>query len=268
MKYAFYAVAILVAIGAAYFSLELGAQLEEQRSLRTTVVNDNLKMTASAEATEADHQKEAEALEAAQGARSEVVASIAALNSTQTQLKRELNEFQGQLEEQKVAFEQADAALEEVNKILAGLGPEVTLDNLGEKVAEIQDDRKTRRAKLQQLEQLVADAEEKLKSGEAESARLTQRRVDRTARIGRNAMEAVVTAVDQDWGFVIIGAGSNSGFTPQTSLLVRRDGRYIGRVRPSAIEPTQTIADIVEDTVAPGVRIQPGDRVILAKPQN
>jgi hypothetical protein len=79
-------------------------------------------------------------------------------------------------------------------------------------------------------------------------------------------MESVVTAVNQDWGFLVIGAGSNSGFTPQTSLIVQRDGRLIGRVRPSSIEPTQTIAEIDFKSIATGVRIQPGDRVMLATP--
>jgi hypothetical protein len=39
-------------------------------------------------------------------------------------------------------------------------------------------------------------------------------------------------------------------------------------VRPSAIEPTQTIAEIDFKTLADGVRIQPGDRVILTKPNS
>jgi hypothetical protein len=90
--------------------------------------------------------------------------------------------------------------------------------------------------------------------------------VERSSRIGRNVMDAVVTAVNQDWGFLVIGAGSNSGFTPQTDLLVERDGRKIGRVRPSSIEATQTIAEIDLESLASGVRLQPGDRVILAQP--
>ena len=62
--------------------------------------------------------------------------------------------------------------------------------------------------------------------------------------------------------------GLATGITPQTTLLVKRDGRLIGRVRPSAIEPTQTIADIDLESLAAGVRLQPGDRVILATPES
>jgi hypothetical protein len=90
--------------------------------------------------------------------------------------------------------------------------------------------------------------------------------VERSSRISKNSMEAVVTAVNQDWGFLVIGAGSNSGFAPQSSLLVERDGRRIGRVKPSSIGATQTVAEIDLESVAAGVRLQPGDRVILATP--
>jgi hypothetical protein len=90
--------------------------------------------------------------------------------------------------------------------------------------------------------------------------------VERNSRIGQNSLEAVVTAVNPEWGFVVIGAGSNSGFTPQTSLIVQRDGRMIGRVQPSAIEPMQTIAEVDFKALPSGVRLQPGDRVILSKP--
>jgi hypothetical protein len=40
----------------------------------------------------------------------------------------------------------------------------------------------------------------------------------------------------------------------------------VGRVIPSSIEPTQTIAEIDFKSLAVGVRIQPGVRVILADP--
>ena len=49
---------------------------------------------------------------------------------------------------------------------------------------------------------------------------------------------------------------------------VERDGLKIGRVRPSSIEPTQTIAEIDLKSLSSGVRLQPGDRVILATPSS
>jgi hypothetical protein len=170
------------------------------------------------------------------------------------------------LEGQKVEFEQLETTLEEVKSALVGLGTDVTLENLAEKIAEIEQSKADKQKKLDELQTLVGGAEKSLAANRAEADRLVTRGIERSARIGRNSMEAVVTAVNQDWGFLVIGAGSNSGFTPQTALLVERDGRKIGRVRPSSIEPTQTIAEIDLESLASGVRLQPGDRVILATP--
>jgi hypothetical protein len=91
--------------------------------------------------------------------------------------------------------------------------------------------------------------------------------VARAERIRRNTMEAVITGVNNDWGFVIVGAGSKDGFTPQTTVLVKRQGRVIAELKPTSIEPNQTIFEIDYDSMAPGVRLRPGDRVFLSEPQ-
>ena len=44
------------------------------------------------------------------------------------------------------------------------------------------------------------------------------------------------------------------------------DGVLIGRVNPTSIEPTQTIAEIDRSSMAIGTTLQVGDRVILAVP--
>ena len=122
------------------------------------------------------------------------------------------------------------------------------------------------RRSLRNSKPWCSEADKTLAISRAELDRLAKRMIERSARIGRNSITAVITAVNQEWGFLVIGAGSNSGFTPQTPLLVERDGRTIGRVKPSSIEPTQTIAEIDFQSLAPGVRLQAGDRVILATP--
>jgi len=48
---------------------------------------------------------------------------------------------------------------------------------------------------------------------------------------------------------------------------VKRDGRVIGQLKPSSVEPKQTIFEIDFDSMAPGVRIRPGDRVFMAQPR-
>ncbi len=272
MKAIFHIIAILAAGGAAYFSYDHSNKFKEQQSIRIKANDDNRAVTASAEATEKELKDEQGALKLAQDQREELTQAISALKSNENQLKRELGEIEGLLEEQQAEFDQLKKTEEEVNRVVESIKEdlnidgEVNIDTLAGIIGQIEEDKKARQKKLEELETLVAAAEKKLAQNNSDADRLTQRKVERNNRISRNAMEAVITAVEQGWGFVVIGAGSNTGFTPQTSLLVKRDGKLIGRVRPSSIEPNQTIAEIDQESLVPGVRLQPGDRVILARP--
>ena len=268
MKAILYVVAILAIGGAAYFTLEHSRKFEELQKDRIKTIADNKKISANADVEEKNLKDERAVLETSKQTRAERTASISALKSTGSTLGRDASELDNTLKEQDEEFAQLEKTLEEVNKILADLGGGVTLDTLPEKIEEIEADKKARQAKVEDLETLIGAAEKQLANSRAEVDRLVKRTIQRNSRIGRNAMSSTVTAVNQDWGFVVIGAGSNSGFTPQTSLIVERNGRLVGRVQPSSIEPTQTIADIDFESLASGVRIQPGDRVILAKPSN
>ncbi len=189
-----------------------------------------------------------------------------ALGANSSSLKNEAGKLDDQLATQDQEFKELDATLKEVQGAFTDLGEDVTIDNLGDRILEIEEDLVAKRGKAEELGTLIEGARVSLAGKRSEVERLEQRRASRTERLARNATEARVTAVNHDWGFLVIGAGTNSGFNPQTSLLVTRDGRLIGRVTPSSVEATQTIAEIDPTTLAPGVRIQSGDRVILAKP--
>lgn len=266
MKAILYVIAILVAGGAAFFSFSASGKFESVQKDRLSTIATNKSVTADADVADKNIKDEKALLVASQDKQEAVTQSISSLKTAGSTLKTQNSTLDDELGVQTEEFTQLEKTLEEVNNILANLGGGVTLDNLAEKIAEIEESKKAKETKLEELQTLVVGAEKSLTNSRAESDRLVTRGVERSARIGRNSMEAVVTAVNQDWGFLVIGAGSNSGFTPQTSLLVQRDGRKIGRVRPSSIEPTQTIAEIDLDSLASGVRLQPGDRVILSAP--
>jgi hypothetical protein len=266
MKAILYVVAILAAGGAAYFTLEHSKKFEALQKVRLDTITENKKVSADADVKENELKKEKAVLVAAESKREELTQSITTLKSTGSTLEREAGELDDTMKVQEAEFVELDKTLKEVNEILKNLGGDITLDTLPQKIQEIEEDKKAKQGKVEELQTLVGAAEKLLEKNRAEVDRLVKRKVDRNSRIGRNSMESVVTAVNQDWGFLVIGAGSNSGFTPQTSLIVQRDGRLIGRVQPSSIEATQTIAEIDFQSLATGVRLQPGDRVILAKP--
>jgi septal ring factor EnvC (AmiA/AmiB activator) len=266
MKNIFYIVALVAICGAAALSFIHSGKLKAVEKDRIETIADNKQTTADAEATDAEIKKEKALLAKSNDAKATLEQSVSSLKSIGSALTSDVSKLKEDMKVQDGEFAELEKTLAEVNDILAKLGGGVTLDTLPEKIQEIQDDKKAKQTKLEELEVAIAGTEKTLAASRAEMDRISKRMVERSSRISGNAMEAVVTAVNQDWGFLVIGAGSNSGFTPQTELLVQRDGKMIGQVRPSSIEPTQTIAEIDLKSLASGVRLQPGDRVILAKP--
>lgn len=264
MKFIFPILAIVVCCAAIYFSLSEKERFETEQEARLLAVNTNANVAKSlAEATlEIDESKKS--LVAAKEQLATDAASFSFLESTVGNLKKEIEGLDFKLAQLGQESKENEDELAEFELIFQG--GNVTKDNFQAKFNEVESEITEKQARLDEIDTLIEGAEASLASKKAEVTRLIGRMETRNRRIARNAMEARITAVDNDWGFLVIGAGSNSGFTPSTSLLVKRDGRLIGRVNPSAVEPTQTIAEIDSDTLAPGVRIQPGDRVILAKP--
>ena len=192
--------------------------------------------------------------------------NIETLKAKAVELDGQMKDVDNKLAEQEAQDKQLKDALDEAMKIVKELGGDVTVETLPEKMKELETTKKERETKLEELTTLNDAATKKLAADRAEVDRLVQRDSERSTRIRHNSMESVLTAVNQEWGFVVVGAGSNTGFTPQTKLLVIRDGRLIGKLQPKAIEPSQTIADIDLESLAPGVRLQPGDRVMLSEP--
>lgn len=266
MKAILYIVTILIGGGGVFYTLSESSKFQTLQKDRLKISAENNETLANASVQEKQLTDEKATLVVSERKKEEVTQTLSALEAKGSELKRTGTDLDTELKTQEKELAELDKTLAEVKKILADLGDDVTVDNLGDKVQEIDNAKKSKQSKLEEIETLIVAADKSLITNRADADRFAKRIVERNSRIGRNAMEAVITAVDQNWGFVVIGAGSNSGFTPQTSLLVSRDGRMIGRVRPSSIEPTQTIAEIDLKSLSDGVRLQPGDRVILSKP--
>lgn len=268
MKNLFYILSLVAIAAGAYFSNATKAALQEQVDFRVEMIDRNRKVTKDADSTEEELKSEKNKLTDAEKARAEVEASISKLESDEQTLKRELGEIEAEIEEQQEKLQAAADALAEVEKALRELGfsGDVDFDNIQDKIRELDDKRKTLIAEIEELDLAIEKNTETVAKNREEISRLADRKAERDRRIAANARESMVTAVDSNWGFVVIGAGSNSGFEPQGNLIVKRDGRAIAEIKPSSIEANQTIAEILFDTMAPGTVIQPGDRVMPVKP--
>jgi myosin heavy subunit len=260
MKALLYVLALLAIGGAAFFANSNKSTLEAQQQARLGLIKDNKTISATVDKTQKELNTETDNLKTARSEKAEVDANLEKLRSDEGALKRELADIEGTLEEQAQQLADAKKAQDELEKIMPD-----GVEDIATAIKDLDDQKKLLIQEIGELETTIEGAEKSIASNGEELSRLAKKKAERQARFARNSMESVITAVDQDWGFVVIGAGSNTGFTPQTRLLVKRAGRAIGQIRPSSIEATQTIGEIDWDTLAPGVRLQPGDRVILTK---
>jgi predicted nucleic acid-binding Zn-ribbon protein len=265
MKAIFYALALLVTGAAAFFSYQNVGKYQVQKEEKELTIGKNDELTKKSNKQKGDLDEEKLALETANRDRESVKQSISSLQSKGKALVREIAALDATLEEQKAKFAELEKTKAEINKIVEGVDVQ-DISEIPAEVAKLEAEKLSKTKELEELNTGNESLEKSVATNQEQISRLAERDASRDSRIRRNAMESVVTAVNEDWGFVIIGAGSNTGFTPQTKLLVKRGGRLIGMVKPSSIEPSQVVAEIDPDSIAPGVRIQPGDRVILGEP--
>jgi myosin heavy subunit len=260
---------LLIAICGAgvFFSQQANVKFQEQKTTYLKTVDDNKKLDADIKVGEKELSDERTGLKDAEADFNDKQATLETLVSNEKTMQRQLGESEAKLEEQAVEIKAQQQLLENVKKAFAdGAGEGITLENIGSKLEELDAKKKDQTKKFEEVSTLAGSAEKTVSDNKMKIAELAGRKAKRDERISANAKEAVITAVDTDWGFVIIGAGSNVGFTPQTKLLVKRDGVMIGRITPTSIEPSQTIGEVDRESLAPGVSFQVGDRVILAVP--
>ena len=80
----------------------------------------------------------------------------------------------------------------------------------------------------------------------------------------RAGVHGTVLAYNQAYNFVVLNLGARNGVERNSEMLVVRDGTLIGKIRISSVEPATAIGDIMTNSLARGVQVEPGDSVIYA----
>jgi hypothetical protein len=124
------------------------------------------------------------------------------------------------------------------------------------------------RKHLEAAEKAKGVLEEKLKAAQNRMATMEEEKKRRESGNNRPGIRGTVLAVNQAYNFVVLGIGERQGVVPNSELLVMRNGAFIGKIRISSVEPTTSIGDIITNSLARGVQVQPGDTVIYAGSTN
>ena len=258
-----YALSVLLAGAAAYYSFANKGKLEGEISLfeETRDKKDSVERTED-KTTKTLAETEAE-LEKADVRNAELIADMENMKSRETSMNKSKEEAQ-------VKIDEAEARLANFAKVKAEIDEQLKGVNVpwAQIPAEIKRQQEVRKKKGDDLDllnehiaKLTKDVADKRASNSRESDRLSKIRT----KIARNAKVGAITSVNSTWGFVIVNLGTNnSNVTPQSKLLVTRNGRLLGRLTPNSVEASQTVCDLNARDINPGVRIQPGDQVTLA----
>ncbi len=149
---------------------------------------------------------------------------------------------------------------EEINRILGSSG---TMEEILAKNEQLKKDND---AKVEELDKISKEAEVAKKAiVESQNliTRLKQQQATRAKAISLASRTGTVSAVNPDFGFVIVNLGQNQGVSSESRLLVKRGSQLIGKLNIVQIEANTTVADIAVKSITPGFEIQPGDEVVF-----
>jgi hypothetical protein len=263
MKVILYVLAIVVIIGTAVLSFNNQTKFEEQVMLTRSLEADNVHLAASISKS----QTELAGLKAdVASTRSEIDVKVAELERLLVAFKAstaEGVELDGKLVSLKGQLDQLEASLKEVAEILGGAN--VQIDTLPDELKKVADTLEGARIAKEALLKKVSEVETAVAANQDEAGRLQGRVSTRAIAISRNSLQSVITGVNNEWGFAVVGAGAGAGVTGETRFLVQRGGHTIARLVPTAVEAGQTVTDIDPKSINRGVTLRAGDAVILEK---
>ena len=175
-------------------------------------------------------------------------------------IKRLDNEISG-LNSEKAPVDKKIATAENAVKEISERFPGTTLQNVAEKIKQLESDLETAKQDLATRKTELEVVNKKVAANEVRIEKAEKVQTDRLSSIGRNATEGLITAVNTDWGFVLVNIGKDQGVQGDSQLIVQRDGIRIGNLNVVSIQPGLTVADINQKGLSDSV--EPGDKVIF-----
>jgi len=116
---------------------------------------------------------------------------------------------------------------------------------------------------LNEKDALVQTMMNNLRVAESRLSSLEQTERRRQEGISLPGLQGRILAVNAGWNFVVLNIGDKQGLAVNSALLVVRGKSPIARLRITSVEPATSIADLIPNSVARGVTVQPGDTVIV-----
>ena len=176
-----------------------------------------------------------------------------------TGLKSQIDDLNTQLKTASANVADRDAKLADLRHQLESLpktGPDANTGDIAKQIEDLKHQRDEGVVVIEGLKDQVKVAQNQV-------AELQKSEVRRQQGIMMNGLRGRVLAVDRNWNFVVIDLGDNKGVNANATMLIQRGGELVGKVKITSVEPSQSIADIIPNSVPPGVSVQAGDTVVF-----
>jgi len=254
-----YSLAIVAIAVSGFLGWNAKEKYEAKVKDRIELQGQNKNLTASISKEETNRDTATEAKDLALDEASKAKAELEAAKGSGAEKAKTLESVSSNLEVAAAEKKKIDASME----ALRGKFPGIELGEVPRVVKELEASQKKLVGEEEDASLVKKRLEEDIAKNLAESSRIVEKINQSIKRVEGNTFQATIVAVDNDWNFVVIGAGEKSGLTGDSKLLIQRDGRLLGRLLISKLEPNTAVADVEPGSLRNGVALQAGDQVIL-----
>lgn len=266
MKLVVYIIALVAIIGAAAFSIQNINSHEEQLALTK---EENRKVIAKRVDVE-DRDKEREEEVALREEQENLKFDNQATRDQRVKDKKGQEvlskKFNNDLEELLTEKERINQVIVEIERELKGIN--VPLEEIEGFVTNLEDKKKDLTKNNIALTEEVAIFKGAVEGNKSVIQDFKSSQLKRRKNLNANKVSSLITAVDNEWGFVVVKPHEGAMIKQDSKLVVIRGNKHIGRLNINAIEGDagRVLANIDFASIVSGMRIRPGDRVILSEP--
>ena len=254
-----YSLAIVAIAVSGFFGWNAKEKYVEKTKERIILEGENKTLSANIEREEGNKETATQEKELALDEKSKAKAELESAKSQAGEFADTLDSVSGDLEVAAAEKKKIDASME----ALRGKFPGIELEEVPRVVKDMEASQKRLVGEEEDASLVKKRLEEDIAKNLAESSRIVEKINQSIKRVEGNTFQATIVAVDNDWNFVVIGAGEKSGLTGDSKLLIQRDGRLLGKLLISKLEPNTAVADVEPGSLRNGVALQAGDQVIL-----
>jgi len=265
MKLILYIVALVSIAAAAGFSMMNIGKHEEQLALTKTEEGKVRTKKVQVSAKEGELQDEEGLRAEAKELNNSLIADKGIKENDVKDNNKLSASFDDDLEELVGKKDEVQRAMDEIKKALEG--ESIPLDKVEAFVTGLEKDKKDLNKTNIGLQEEISVFSEAVKQNTAVLSDFKEAQIKRRKNLAANKVSSLITAVDNEWGFVVVKPHADAIIKPESKLVVIRGNKHIGRLTINAIEAEagRILANIDYSSLASGMRICPGDRVILSQ---